>query len=1294
MKKKIRILSLCFVLLAAVTVFAVTPFAFAEGEGNSKVTVVDASGNPVTDVALPQGEKVTLTANAELTGDVQYQWQILADADSDLWVNISGENAKTIEASYAMVCSVLQNNETSLRCVATGDESATGSAVKVTVTEPQTKAAPAKASAAKANDAADTEVSTLADEGESGDDVRDTYNIVINYVFEDNSPAANPWTATVAAGSNYAQDVISPTIVGYKPDQDVYKVSEPNIQEDKTYTVTYYPDQVNYTVKHYLQNVDDDGYTLNDTETKTGYTNSPVSASLAKGTGDDDEYAGFTALFYDTTTKIAADGSTVVEIYYDRNYYLLSLNLDGGYGSEPVYARYGSAISVDNPQKAGYTFAGWDPQLPDTMPVGGDKLTATWTAGSANYSVQYWQENANDDNYSYVDRESRTATVGSTVSGSNDKSYSGFTYDHADLNVVVKGDGSSVVNVYYKRNIYEVKFYNNRGDKEDTTKRITAKHGAFIGDKWPGNGWYVNKNSENTAQSYLAVMPLGGKNFYGQQTGSSTATATYYVEVLPGGSGTTVSGKTYKVHHNDSAKYDRIFFGGELKVTDEERYDLEGFTCNTSISTKNGNDYNGAKFYYTRNQYELVFDDNYGSTVSEQLPFEQVLSESTNHKNNYVPNYPSQLEEGAYTFGGWYTDPGCTQAVDWSAKMPAAKVVLYAKWTPVIHTVETWLTNEKKEPVNIGDTGKNSQDVPHGTVATAPADPENGSYKFVGWFYMEDGVEKAFDFAMPVTKDLKLYAKWNSNVPVKYTIRYVLEGTDTEIAPKTEGSALAGTTKTFDAKAGTELDKDYQTGYFPKTSSHSLTMSIDGENVWKFEYVQIAKVKYTVKYLEKGTETPLHEEKTDTTSNAVITEKFEVVRGYRPDAYQKRLVLSANEEENVLIFWYETDNEHAPVQINHWIQNIAGNGYSLYQNSTDLNGVFGETYNADILDIPGFYQTDSPNPEDKDHPCLTGAVLTKEMGQLELNVYYDRNVYPFEFRFLKQGTDEVLHAPITGEQRYQAQVTQNALMIPGYDLVGPENLAITIAIENPDNVAKNNVKTFYYKEQDATIHYKVVGPANSGTVDPSGETIPVLTGNAQGSTPTAKPGYRFVGWFRDEACTDQITGGGWISTGDKLVPQKTKELVPATEDGNDAVLGFEFATYYAKFEPDVADLTITKQGTAEIDENQSYVFEVTDANDAFVSRVVINGDGRATIKGLQVGKYTVTEITNWSWRYTPDANSKEITLSPTENNTVAFTNTRANNKWLNGGNFAKNLFNGGNIISDFGAKVGINKTAN
>ena len=225
MKKKIRILSLCFVLLAAVTVFAVTPFAFAEGEGNSKVTVVDASGNAVTDVALPQGEKVTLTANAELTGDVQYQWQILADADSDLWVNISGENANTIEASYAMVCSVLKDNETALRCVATGDESATGSAVKVTVTEPQTKAAPAKVSAVRADKAA-----TVADKREAGSEDKDTYSIVINYQFKNGTQAAGPWTATIEKGGSIQQTIVSPAVIGYTPDQASVEINEANIQ--------------------------------------------------------------------------------------------------------------------------------------------------------------------------------------------------------------------------------------------------------------------------------------------------------------------------------------------------------------------------------------------------------------------------------------------------------------------------------------------------------------------------------------------------------------------------------------------------------------------------------------------------------------------------------------------------------------------------------------------------------------------------------------------------------------------------------------------------------------------------------------------------------------------------------------------------------------------------------------------------------------------------------------------------------------------------------------------------------
>ena len=1010
---------------------------------------------------------------------------------------------------------------------------------------------------------------------------KETYSIIINYVFANGQQAANSWTATIAKGSSYAANIQSPTVVGYTADQAVVNVNVTDIQKDETYTVTYRPALVNFTVNHYLQNVDDDKYTLANTETRQGYTEAAVGDTL-KNTTDYDGH-GFTALLYDTTTKIAADGSTVVEIYYDRNYYLLSLDLDGGYGADPVYARYGAPISVDDPTKPGYTFGGWNPSKPETMPAENQTLKAQWNAGNATYVVQYWQENANDDGYSFAEQVIKTANAGDIVNGSNDKSYVGFTYSQADTNVTVKGDGTTVVNVYYKRNVYEVKFYNVRGTSEDKDKLITAKYGAFIGDKWPGNGWYVNKNDQGTAQSYLAIMPLNGKNFYGQQTGGSTATATYYVEVLPGETGTTVGGKTYKVHHSDSAKYDGGWFGGGgLTVTDEERYDIEGFTCNASISTKNESDYNGAKFYYTRNSYDLVFDDQYGTQISEKLPFEQLLSESVNHKNNYQPAYPSTLEAGAYEFGGWYADPSCTQPVDWSAKMPAAKVVLYAKWAPITHTVKTFLT--KDDVKNNGEPLNTWGNVAHRSTITKPDNPENGNYDFVGWFYEENGVEKAFDFSMAITKDLNLYAKWSSNKLVEYTIKYKLEN-GTEIAPPTNGSALAGSTKTFDAKAGDQLNSGYQSGYFPKTNSHSMTMDIEGNNEYTFIYVPMEKVKYTVRYLDKATGEPVvvngvpTPDKNAETSNAVITETFKQITGYAPDAYQKRLVLSANEEENVLIFWYVKDDVHAPVQIIHWTQNIAGDGYTEYQSSTKLDGVIGETYSENPLNIPGFaYNASKSN---------ASGTLTAE--GLVLNLYYDRIEYPYEFRFLEQGTDKVLADPVTGKDRYQAQVTQTAKVIPGYTLVGAENQAMTIAIEDPANVASKNVRTFYYTENEVTINYRVVD-VGTGFVDTDkqfySETLKVTTGSAAGTTAVPADTYKFVGWYTDP--NDENT---LVSRETTFVPNK----VEIGKDGEDKpILGYVAATYYAKFELDVTTITVLKKVEGNFaDKSANYRFVMT-----------------------------------------------------------------------------------------------------
>lgn len=1277
MKKRILSLVLCAAMLLSMCLF------LGAGVTNS-LTVCDSSGEAVKRVDLPVNQKISLTAQAQSAAENDaYQWQIRAA--KDVWANILGSDTQTLELSYPMVASALsEKNTVQIRCRLTSAE--TGEATFSDAVTVEVTAATAVDTPASADAAAAPVLRSPAKVAAAANDAPEygTYTIIINYVFANGNTAAQSWTATVAKGSDYSMTITSPTVVGYAPDQEKVTINEKNIQADKTFTVTYSPALVDFTVEYYQQNVGDDKYTSAGTQVFHGYTEEPVSKyenGFAKN------YDGFTRLLYDGTATIAADGSTVVELYYDRNYYLMNFNLDGGYGVEPIYARYGATINVGTPTKPGYSFDKWEPTLPATMPVDGGTYTAKWTVGNAKYVIQYWQENANDDDYSYVEKVDKTGTVGTTVNGSNDKSYQGFTYNNekTDKNVTIKGDGSTVVNVYYDRNVYTVTFpkgkltcrkvehehshdqcctktgwhlscnankcpygYEHTHDSRCYSDLvIEAKYGAFIGDKWPGGGWYVS-NEGTTAQSYLAVMPLGGKTFYGRQTGYYTSKATYYVEVLPGESGTTVSGRTYKQDHVDSANHGR----DGLSVTDEERYDLEGFTCNASISTKNGSDYNGAKFYYTRNSYKLVYDDQYGIKKTERLPYEQTLSESENHKNNYEPAYPSgSLEAGAYTFGGWYTDPGCTHPVDWNAKMPAANVVLYAKWAPVTHTVTTWLTDAQKEPVNAPGTGSNEQTVNHRGLATKPDTPINGGYTFVGWFYKDaDGTEHAFDFSMPVTKDLNLYAKWSSNKLMEYTIHYKLKDGGTTIAPDTKGSALAGSTKTFEAKTGDQLYKDYQFGYFPETSSHSIIMDIEGTpdnglNDFTFYYVQKEKVKYTVRYLEKGTNKVLHEEKTGETPAAVITEKFEQIKGYAPDAYQKRLVLSANEEENVLVFWYTKDEVHAPVQIIHWTQNIEGDGYTEYQSSTDLNGMIGQEYTAQKLtNLPGFEFNAGES-------TTRGTVAA---GGLVLNLYYDRIKYPYEFRFLEQGTNKVLRDPVTDKARYQAQVTKTAPRIDGYTLVSEENQAINIAIEDPANVAKKNVKIFYYTEQTVDIKYEAVG---SGTLDNLQDiNVKVLTGSVNGSTPTPNPGYKFVGWYTDSECKHQVESGWVDNTTNKLTPQKSVQY--GSQDGYGA------KTYYAKFERDVFDLTIKKTGE-KIDQHQTFVFRVK--GEGVDMQVVITGPNKQVIKNLPVGNYTITEDTNWSWKYTPDGDAtQELKAGSIQNGaaTVTFKNKNNGTNWL------------------------------
>lgn len=1433
MKKKLLALFLCCALsFGLVTAALITPAA-ADSE-----LMIYSENVAVDTVSVPKNEKKTLAAGG-LSG--YYQWQI--QVGGDVWANIAGATGAELEVGYALVANLLYGGTANIRCRVTGaaEEPVYSNTVTVQITDETPVSAPAQApkaptviseaepvgepviippqstveetpapDAAPANDlTANVAPAALADPapvndpapsdngGEEPEPQISTYTILIKYQFADGRQAANPWSATVAAGSTYTQTITSPVVVGYTPDKTTVQV---DASAETTYIVTYHPAEVEFTVKHYQQNVTNDLYTLVDTETKKGFTESAVGEQLAK------TYPGFSALLYDTTTKIAADGSTEVPLYYDRYYFLMKFNLNGGYGVEPIYARYGAPINVGEPKKAGYNFGYWAETeggekvtLPTVMPAENKTYFAVWnSAEGTKYTVEYFLQDADDPaKYDYIAFEEHYVATGSTVNGKNftaiptgistidqyERKYAIYNDEKTTGEATVAGDGSTILRVYYDRKDFTLKFYyamssgtqyyvvggstyyfgyqlasadidrsnevalldqfntstsdayKQRGTVKSlpTLKKdglytlgtdisevggttynyhyftFTAKYGADLTELWPidvlndveytgtqSNGWpgknavvsawngeynvyysqtYKNETikgkyseldyqllwktgePEDSTVSYLCFWENGAPI-----TWNTPKLFVYniWVPILEGQDTTALNTRT----RNGVTYYLRDSYNTVDNSTPKEQTapSVVGFTYkewdHNEIEDFDSQKYKEAydvDFYYTRNTYQLNF---FGKDeATDWLYYEQPLK-----GKYYEPEYPANMEPGAYTFGGWYTSKSFAEGTYLNfdtAKMPAHSATLYPRWVSETHTVKTYLTKEAMESNQAPLT--TIDNVPHGTTVSAPADPKNGEYTFIGWFYTtETGEEQAFNFEMPVKRNLNLYAKWNSEKLLTYTVKYELEN-GTQIAPPTTGSALAGTTKTFNAKSGTELNEGYQSGYFPKVGSHSITIDIEKpeNNTFTFVYVQKAEVAYTVKYLEKGTEKQLAEPKTVTTSNAVITEPFKQITGYAPDAYQKQLVLAA--EGNEIIFWYIKDNEHAPVQIIHWTQNIAGEGYAEYQKSTDLNAEIGKPYSETPLTIPGFTYNETKSSASGE---LTAAGLV-------LNLYYDRIEYPYEFRFLEQGTtDKVLAESVTGATRYQAQVTQTAKAIPGYTLVSAENQAINIAIED-GNTAVKNVKTFYYEEQTVEIKYVVSGPEGCGTLDNYQESqLNVRTGTPGGSTPTASAGFKFVGWYKDVECK-QAVDAAWIEN-NKITPQKTANL------GND-VKGYEAATYYAKFEYDLADLIISKTGCEDIDENQSFLFKVE--GEGFSTTVAIKGNTSVKITGLKVGTYTVTEITDWSWRYTNKDYVKSADITPTKPDdvyTFNFANTRSITKWLGGDAYSKNVF--GTII--------------
>ncbi|NLP48933.1 MAG: hypothetical protein GX345_08360 [Clostridiales bacterium] len=544
---------------------------------------------------------------------------------------------------------------------------------------------------------------------------------------------------------------------------------------------------------------------------------------------------GGTQVTSSTTVKTASNHKIYAQ--WTINQYTISFNSDGGSAVSSITQNYGTTVTPpSNPTKTGYSFSGWNPTVPTTMPAQNTNCKAQWTPIS--YTVAYNGNGATggstaSSSHTYGVAKALTSNgfnkTGYNFAGWNSKadgSGTNYTNGQSVSNLTTTNNATVTLYAQWTVNEYTISFNSNGGS---AVAPIKQNYGTTVTP--PANptrtgytfeGWSPAVPTSMPAQNMTCTAQWKIKTYaitFDANGGTGGGTQTVNHGVIPTPPTVSRTGYTFDgwdktiVAATEATTYTAkwkiktytITFDANGGTGGETQTVNHGVTPTPPTVSRTGYTFDGwdktivaateATTYTAKwkiKTYAIAFDAN-GGTGGE-----------TQTVNHGVTPTPPTVSRTGYTFDGWdKTIVAATEATTYTAK-----------WKIKTYTI-TFDAN--------GGTGGETQTVNHGVIPTPPTVSRTG-YTFDGW-----------DKTLVAATEATTYkAKWKINT---YTITFKLENGDDDLEVPTDHgevplapTGFSKTGYTFDGWDKTLIAATEATTYTAqwKINTYTITFDADG----------------------------------------------------------------------------------------------------------------------------------------------------------------------------------------------------------------------------------------------------------------------------------------------------------------------------------------------------------------------------------------------------------------------------------------------------------------------------------